>query len=201
MLKKLGIFFMITGAVLSLSALLLFVFNCYKKSSSGQEAEILLEEVISVIEERESPALTASEEESEIREATLSDEFPVAEINGYEYIGYLSIPSLELDLPVMAEWDYTRLEIAPCRQFGFSKADSLVIAAHNYRTHFGKLSTLEIGSEVYFTDMDGFENRYKVQSVSTLSPDAVDAVQNSGHALVLYTCTYEGLNRVAVFCD
>ena len=48
---------------------------------------------------------------------------PTAQIDGYDYIGTLTIPALELELPVMAQWDYDRLTIAPCRQFGTTQTD------------------------------------------------------------------------------
>ncbi len=35
---------------------------------------------------------------------------------------------------------------------------------------------------------------------SILQPDDVDAVQNSGYPLVLYSCTYSGKTRLTVFC-
>ena len=127
---------------------------------------------------------------------------PTLLIDGYEYIGYLSIPDLELELPVMAEWDYNRLKIAPCRHFGSSGTDDLVIAAHNYKTHFGSISSLKEGAEVIFTDINGIDIRYVLaREPETLAPDAVDAVQNSGCDLVLYTCTPGGATRVAAFCD
>ena len=49
--------------------------------------------------------------------------------------------------------------------------------------------------------MDGIENKYEVILIDTLAPDEVEAVQNSGYDLVLYTCTYGGKTRVTVFCD
>ena len=107
----------------------------------------------------------------------------------------------ELKLPVMSKWDYTRLQIAPCRQFGSSRTDDLVIAAHNYRNHFGRLKELAVGDSVAFTDMEGIVNTYRVEKVETLQPTEVAAVQNSGHDLVLYTCTKGGKTRVTVFCD
>lgn len=179
--------------MLILLALLLVFYNRYADASAGQEAELLLEDILSVLAANPSEGATTGE--------ALSADMPVVKINGYEYVGYLSIPALELELPVMAEWDYTRLKIAPCRQFGSSGTDDLVIAAHNYNSHFGRLSNLEVGADVLFTDMDGIENQYIVQGMSTLSPDAVDAVQNSGYDLVLYTCTPSGKTRVVVFCD
>ena len=188
--KKAGIIFVTLGVVLILSALLLFLYNEFEDRRAGQQAESLMDEIHSAMAD-----VTESQE-------TLPAEMPVVEIDGYEYIGYLSIPALELELPVMAEWDYSRLKIAPCRHFGSSRTDDLVIAAHNYKTHFGSLSKLESGAEVIFTDMDGIENRYElVRDPETLAPDAVDAVQNSGYDLVLYPCTPGGATRVVAFCD
>lgn len=205
--KKSGIIFVTMGAVLMLSALLLFLYNGYEERRAGQEAELLLDDIQSAIAEETDSTMQPTEVEIDITEnteptETLPAEMPVVMIDGYEYIGYVSIPDLELELPVMAEWDYNRLKIAPCRHFGSSRTDDLVIAAHNYKTHFGSLSSLEIGAEVIFTDMDGIVNRYTLmKEPETLAPDAVDAVQNSGYDLVLYTCTPGGATRVVAFCD
>lgn len=196
MLKKLGIVFVLAGTVLILSALSLSLYNRYEDAQAGREAESLLADVRTLIENAESTLL----EEMMLQE-NLAPELPVAEIDGYGYVGYLSIPKLELELPVMSEWDYARLKIAPCRQFGSSRSDDLVIAAHNYKKHFGDLSQLKEGDSVIFTDMDGVENLYEVSRMDTLKPTEVDAVQNSDHDLVLYTCTYGGKTRVTVFCD
>lgn len=198
--KKSGIVFVLAGTVLILSALSLFLYNRYEDAHAGQEAESLLGDVQNIIDERETSVPTPTPEETTPPE-TLAPELPIAEIEGYGYVGYISIPKLELELPVMSEWDYVRLKIAPCRHFGSSRTDDLVIAAHNYKKHFGYLYQLEAGDQVIFTDMDGIENLYEVSSVDTLSPIEVDAVQNSGHDLVLYTCTYGGKTRVTVFCD
>ena len=122
-------------------------------------------------------------------------------LDGYEYVGYIEIPTLGLKLPVMAQWDYDRLKIAPCRQFGSSRTDDLVIAAHNYESHFGRLKELVKGDTVTFTDMEGIINTYSVEKIETLKPESVDAVENSGYDLVLYTCTLGGKTRVTAFCN
>ena len=49
--------------------------------------------------------------------------------------------------------------------------------------------------------MEGIVNTYAVSKCVTLQPTEVDAVQNSGYDLVLYTCTLGGRTRVTVFCD
>lgn len=180
--KKAGIVIIAAGAVLILSALLLFLYNRSEDAQAGQDAERLLADV--------EAAVTQS----------LDPDMPVVTIDGYGYVGYLEIPALELKLPVMDDWDYTRLRIAPCRQFGSSRTDDLVIAAHNYQSHFGRLKELKEGDAVVFTDMAGVVNDYSVVKVETLAPTDVDAVQNSGYDLVLYTCTPGGQTRVTAFC-
>lgn len=198
--KKAGFVFVIAGTALLIAALSLFLYNAHEAENAGQAAESLLAEMKDTIQKVEQ-AESSSDMETPADPAI--DDVPemiIVEIDGYGYIGYLSFPSLELELPVMAEWDYTRLKIAPCRQFGSTRTDDLVIAAHNYARHFGTLSKLAEGDKVVFTEMDGMENQYTVAYVDTLTPTSVEAVQNSGYDLVLYTCTPGGRTRVTVFC-
>ncbi len=203
--KKVGIVFVIAGTVLILSALSLFLYNRYEDARAGQEAENLLINMQTIIKEKENTGYSKQEdakptEPTEPVESIVTD-MPVIEIDGYGYVGYIAIPGLQLELPVMSDWDYDRLKIAPCRQFGSSRTDDLVIAAHNYKNHFGRLSQLEAGDIVVFTDMDSIEATYEVALVDTLASTEVEAVQNSGYDLVLYTCTYGGKMRVTVFCN
>lgn len=212
--KKAGIVILTLGAVLIFAALLLLLYNRQESNLAGQEAESLLSEVESAIAERTagttaapfSPAQTNPPDgetlpESPETEPTLPQELPVVMIWGYGYVGYVEIPVLDIRLPVMADWDYDRLKISPCRQYGSSRTDDLVIAAHNYASHFGKLKNLSIGDRVLFTDMDGIVNTYAVEKLDTVDPYDVDAVLNSGYDLVLYTCTIGGGTRVTVFCS
>ena len=195
--KKTGIAIIAVGAALILSALLLLLYNRYEDAHAGQEAESLLASVEEAISAQTMDVPTAAAPSP----TPLDPEMPVVMLDGYEYVGYVEIPALGLKLPVMSEWDYTRLRVAPCRQFGSSRTDDLVIAAHNYENHFGRLKELSKGDTVIFTDMEGLVNTYCVEKIETLAPDEVDAVQNSGYDLVLYTCTKGGKTRVTVFCN
>lgn len=205
---------MAVGAALILSVLVLLLHNRYADARAGREAETLLAGVEAAIssqaaaepeETRPSGQETHLAGENTPTEPTapeaLDPEMPVAMLEGYGYVGYVEIPALGLKLPVMSDWDYTRLEIAPCRQFGSSRRDDLVIAAHNFESHFGRLKELSLGNTVTFTDMAGIVNTYRAEMIETLSPKDVEAVQNSGYDLVLYTCTRDGQSRVAVFCN
>lgn len=205
--KKAGIAFVAVGAVLILSALLLFLHNDREDQRAGQEAEKILTALQSAIPDQlpeiTAPPSTKPEESLPNPEPTETEprEMTVVEIDGYGYIGYISIPTISVELPVMSEWDYSRLELAPCRQFGSTVTDDLVIAAHNYKSHFRYLSQLNAGDPVQFTDMDGQMITYAVAAIETLNPEEVEAVQNSGYDLVLYTCNPGGQTRIVIYCN
>ena len=135
---------------------------------------------------------------------------PVEMIDGYEYIGVLEIPSEGLSLPVMNEWDYTRLKISPCRFTGSYYSDDLVICAHNYMRHLGPLLQIGIGEDIYFTSVDGLTIHYIVTNRETVEPTAVEQMientSNSGTSLLdwdltLFTCNLGGQTRCAVRCS
>lgn len=189
-----GLVCVVLGVVLLLAAGGLYGYNRYEDAHAGAEAQTVVADLQQKVSET---ADTGAEADSD----PLDPELPVVEIDGNEYVGEISIQAIGIDLPVMSEWSYPRLKIAPCRQFGSSRTDDLVIAAHNYESHFGKLSSLSEGDSVIFTDMDGIENQYVVSKIEVLDPHSVEEVEHSGYALVLYTCTYGGKTRVTVFCD
>ena len=129
-----------------------------------------------------------------------SRQMSVVELDGKEYIGYMTIPSLELILPVMSEWSYENLQIAPCRYLGEVKTDDLIICAHNYAAHFRDIGTLSAGALVTVTDMNGFVTEYEVAEVLILSAYSIDEMESGGYPLTLFTCTYGGQSRITVRC-
>ena len=187
--KKSGVILISLGAVLILAALLLFLYSRSEDRRAGQEAESLLEDARSAI------SANAAPEEPQ--------EEPAEEIT-YDYAGVIAIPDLSLELPVIDQWSYARLKVAPCRQSGAAADGDLVIAAHNYKSHFGYLDRLQPGASVIFTDMEGTVYRYVVEEIRRLEPEDaedVSSVFSSEYPLVLYTCTPGGKARVAVFCQ
>ncbi len=127
-------------------------------------------------------------------------DMPTEEIGGYRYIGKLSVPSLELELPVMETWDYERMKISPCRYSGTAYLNNLVICAHNYASHFGRLKNLSQGDTVIFTDIDGNLFTYEVSKIEILPGTALKEMQSGGWDLTLFTCTMSGQSRVTVRC-
>lgn len=121
-------------------------------------------------------------------------------VNGYTYIGYITIPAVNLELPVMDRWNEELLRLAPCRYYGSFETNDLVIAGHNYKSSFGKLKLLHKDDEVYFTDMNGIVHTYVVAETEILNATDVKPMIESDWDLSLYTCTYNGKQRFTVRC-
>lgn len=192
MRRKIAFAFMTVGILFVGFAMCLLIYNNYENKKVQETTGVLIETIRLNIAENE-----LKEEEVD----PFDEEMTVKEIDGYGYIGYISVPTLNIDLPVMSEWDYGRLKISPCRYYGSTKTDNLVIAAHNYIVHFKYLGRLKAGDTVTFTDMDANVHNYTVDTVELLMPTDVDKVKDSGNDLILYTCTYGGAKRIVVRCS
>ncbi|MBE6882424.1 MAG: sortase [Oscillospiraceae bacterium] len=196
MKAKIGTFLMIIGSVLIFAALGLFIYNEHEQNLAAESVSKLMPQLVEAIrvqkEETSEPVLPTVNPQKEMK---------TAEIDGHEYIGFVGIPALGLELPVMADWDYDKLKIAPCRYSGSVFTGDLVVMAHNYKKHFGSLSTLRPGDSVTFTDMEGQTLYYEVAALDVLSSTAVEDMTSGEFDFTLFTCTYGGESRVTVRCD
>lgn len=202
MRKALGNVFMVLGVVLMVCALGLFLNNRQEATDAAEASATLMVQLVEQLEPQEE-ATVPMEYQNVPVEMLDPSAFEMAEtvINGHAYIGYLSIPALGLDLPIMSGWDYQKLRIAPCRYYGSVLGQDLVLMAHNYANHFGKISTLQEGDAVIFTDVEGVVTQYEVVAQDILRPEAVEEMTAGAFDLTLFTCTYGGSSRVTVYCD
>lgn len=197
---------MVLGSVLIASALGLFLNNAKEQRQAGDAVEVLMPQLVDAIHDRQDTPLegatAAAEDSSEIVVTQPQDrQMPVVEIDGYGYVGFVGIPALRLELPVMADWSYPQLKISPCRFMGDLYSGDLVIMAHNYDHHFGKLQDLRVDDIVTFTDMNGETTEFQIVALDVLDPMAVEEMAAGDYDLTLFTCTYGGQSRVTVRCD
>lgn len=127
-------------------------------------------------------------------------EMPVTEVNGREYVGTVELPTIDRTLPVLNGWDSELLQIAPCRYAGSAYTGDLILMAHNYDSHFGRLKNLRIGDPVTFRDMAGNSFFYEVAVLETLKPEDSQQMEEGDWDLTLFTCTVGGKTRVTVRC-
>ena len=201
---KAGNFLITAGSLLLAVALFLVGYNMVDEYRAGKTADHVLEvlrQQISIQEEQETQE-DAALEQTELPDYVLNPdmEMPIQEIEGYDYIGMIDIPSLGLSLPVMSEWSYPKLKLAPCRYYGSAYTGCLTIVAHNYRTHFGLLREVPVGIQVFFTDVKGRQFSYEVSTVETIEATAIEDAVSSAWDLTLITCTTGGQARLAVRC-
>ncbi len=195
---RIGRIFVKLGTVLIILALSLFAYNQWEANQAQEAAEKIVVRIEMQIEESASAIDLPTADDSGMEE-----EAATIEIDGYDYIGTLTISRYGLELPVMAEWSYAGLKYAPGRYSGSASTDDLVICGHNYERHFGKLKDLEAGNEIIFTDLSGSVFTYQVEEVMTLQPTDVEEMlsKESGEwDLTLFTCTAGGQARVTVRC-
>jgi len=179
--KRKGLLFLVIGCACLLIAVGWYVYNRVEDNTAGVRAERILQQFD--------------------REAIVGSEASVIVVEGEAFCGKLTVERLGLTLPIYDEWDYTRLKTAPCRYTGGADTNDLIIAAHNYNSHFGRFDTLQIGDEVVFWDAHGTAHTYRVGEIVTLDGTAVEDMQAGEWDLTLFTCTVSGRQRITVRCE
>ena len=188
MRKWIGVICVLLGVVCLLCSVGFVTYNRWESENAAEVTESLLEDVQSLIDEK-----NAEQNDSQTKMSTVK-------VDGYECIGILSIPALGLELPVLTDWSYAKLKKAPCHYYGSYYEKDFVIAAHNYKSHFGRLSKLQAGDLVVFTSASGIVYYYEVVILETLPKNATKEMITSGFDLSLYTCTTGGASRITVRC-
>lgn len=207
MKNKLRTAFIATGTVLILSALFLCLYNISESKRAYRQSESTLAELKEAIPEpvtmTTAAVMTAEPDLFTPYETTTTAaaELPTIELDGQLYCGYLTLPVLGIELPVASELSYPALKTSPCRYRGTADGGDLVIAAHNYNSHFGRIRELTDGDELVFTDCKGISTHYTV--ISTESVDGTDIDSMLGGSitdwqLTLFTCDLSGRTRVTV---
>lgn len=182
---------MVVGFLLLLSAIGLMGYNKWQENQSEQV-------VSEVMEELEQVVIPVKRKEKELPKQLQS-----VTIDGYEYIGILSLPTVDKEFPILKNWSDDLLKISPCRYKGSYLKDNMIIAGHNYSTGFGLLKSLEIGDPVEFTDTIGNTQEYEVINIEIIEGTDIQGMEEKvgdGWDLTLFSCTYGGQSRYAVRC-
>ena len=198
-MRNKGTGLMFLGTVLILAAAALTVYNLAGSRRAQESAARAVESLKTETAQRE----PADERTSETQPDYLlfpNMQMPVTVVDGQEYVGTLQLPVLELELPVISEWSYEALKTAPCRYRGSAYGGGLILMAHNYESHFGRLRELRPGDAVSFSDVSGNRFCYRVADLEEIAGSDIEGMLAGQWDLTLFTCSYGGQNRVAVRC-
>lgn len=206
MKNKKGLCFIITGTMMLLASLFLVFLNFRQDRESSENASEILTElkeaIPQVVETTEfiEPA-THNDIFQEYEESTTVPEEKTIRIDDNYYIGTILIPSLDVELPIISEWSYPNLKLSPCRYKGSIAEGNLIIASHNYRSHFGRIQELNSGDIIVITDADGISHNYEVVQSEIIDGYNIESMEfgsDDSWDLTLFTCTLSGQSRVTV---
>lgn len=188
-----GKILVIIGVFLILISLTMTVYNKYEDIKAGKDAN----ETLNIIKNE----ITSQKHVVDTLPTDEVREMKTININGDEFIGTITIPSINLELPVLSKFSNSNLKKAPCRYYGNLFTNDLIICAHAYETFFANLNKLKQNDLIIFTDVDGNVYTYEVLEVEVLKETDVDKMVNNEFDLTLYTCTYDNTGRVTVRCN
>ena len=178
-----GSLLIIAGLALIITAGWIFSLNEREEALAASNTEVLLEQM---------------HEEIEANKNIYDTEGKLAEfdLGGHRALGILNIPSLGLELPVLDDWSYEMLIIAPGRYFGRPEEGNLILLGHNYKRHFARLKDLQPGDRAELYTLDGITYTYEFEMLETLEKTALEELVGSDAHMTIFTCTVGGERRV-----
>lgn len=129
---------------------------------------------------------------------------------GYKVIGTISIPSIDVEYPILEENTSATLKIAIVAVYpqdpanAVNKPGNLVLWGHNYKngTFFSDIGKLTTGAKIYIKDTSGTKLEYQVyNSYETTDSDMTYATRetNGAREITLSTCSNESGKRIIVY--
>lgn len=211
-MRRLGYSFLLIGVILLLISVSVYMYNDMEAKHASEVAEAnlgeLKEQMKAVIEsnsalettESTRPVITENDlEEMAGIKPKQEREMKLYKINGYDYIGYIVIPSANVELPILKDIEPIELlKISPCLYSGSPYDDNMIIAGHYYRDFFQCLYDVKEGDELIFIDWDGRSHKYKAAIVDIIGPNGAEELKNSPYPLTLFTCTEDSEARYVV---
>ena len=205
-LKRILIF---CGAALLTAALSLCIYNIMQDRTADKRSREILSELRQLIPETSAEADTESTENpaddiyAAYQQEVQSDTPPheTIDLDGKKYCGVISLPTLGIELPVCDSCTYDDLNTSPCRFSGSAADNDLIIAAHNFSSHFGNLDKLNTGDEIFFTDISGTVLSYRVDEIRAIDgSDSEGMIYGKGTDwdITLFTCNLSGQARITV---
>ena len=197
-MNKKGLIFIFIGVLCIITALAFFIHNSAETQNAYESSARITYKLRTQLAEKEQSSDNVLPTDNPDRE------MPAVRIDGKRYAGILEIPSLGIELPVAESFSYAALQQTPCIYSGSVYKDNLVIAAHNYDVHFGRIGSLGFDYDVIFTDIESNRYTFKTFDIETLNPDQYTALvekqSKNDWDLTLFTCNYSGAQRIVIRC-
>lgn len=210
--------------VLSLFMLLVLCFGYVYGEYDRNRDEKISKDILSFMKQEDDTTISSSENalvvlltqdtsddgsvtDEQIKSVAATKTYTAPDGSTYEAIGYVRIPKIGVDYPILEKSTVDLLKVSICKFHGANpnEVGNLCIAGHNYRNNkfFSKVPTLEIGDIVEIEDLSKKTIQYEVYDIHTVDPsDKSDTTQytNGRKEVTLITCTNDSKQRYIVKC-
>lgn len=128
-----------------------------------------------------------------------------ADIDGFEVIGKLEIPKINLDTYILSETNEDTLNKSVTKLCGpnINEEGNFCILGHNYnkKNMFGNLKKLKINDTIILTNVYGQKVEYVVCDIYKVYPDEVECLNQETYGereVTLITCTTGAIKRLVI---
>lgn len=180
--QKIYICLLVILIIVALIILLLI----FKKHNSSIENEEKLIQVVSTIKNNEQPE-------------------KIVEYEGYQVIGIIRIPEIELEYPILNETTEQSLKKSITKFWGcgVNEIGNITLSGHNNIDNkmFGKIKKLELDDLIELEDLNNNIVQYKIFDKYIIDPNDVtctESVQKDTREVTLVTCTNGNKNRLVI---
>ena len=161
--RRRGIILLAIGILLLSVAGGWYVANIWEDRAAGEYTDKILEKIDGSVE---------------LQAVAKDDDNLVVIVDEEAFCGKIIIEKLGIELPIFQDWNYKKLKKAPCRYSGGVETNDMIIAAHNYNSHFGKINVMKNGDKIVFIDALGESNHFEVREVVLLDGSAVGEMKS-----------------------
>ena len=178
--------------LLLIIVLALISYNYYKNKKRSDEAQ---SKVYEFIEMRINNSESIENEEVQY---IVEDAPPILGYDGYNIIGVIEIPNINIKYPILSEAtkDALKRSIGFAYGVGLNQNGNTLLLGHNYKhgAFFGNLKKLKNGDKIYITDLNRDKIEYIVYNmyITTFGDKDFMLKQPEEKEITLRTCTTNG---------
>jgi LPXTG-site transpeptidase (sortase) family protein len=163
--------------------------------------------LVVLLTEEPAQEVTDEQQENTMKSVAATKTYTASDGQKYEAIGFVRIPKIGVDYPILEDSTDALLKVSVCKFHGSNpnEVGNLCIVGHNYRNSkfFSKVPTLSVGDIVEIEDLSKRTLQYEVYDIHTVDPkDRKDTTQytNGKKEVTLITCTNDSKQRYIVKC-
>ena len=123
--------------------------------------------------------------------------------NGFDVVGLIEIPSINIKYPIINKTNDTTMKYSITKFSGgeINSIGNFTVAGHNNLngTMFGKVKRLKMGDQIKLTDLYNNTVTYEIFDIYSVDPNDVsclDSVEENTKEVTLITCTNGHLKRL-----